>query len=79
MGVDPVVVTENAARCPAVTVLPMGCAVIEGAIGRTFTWFAVTAVGISAPTAAKSAVARATHRVSGLILAVTRISDPRLT
>jgi hypothetical protein len=76
MGVDPVVVTENAAACPAVTVWPMGCAVIEGAIRAAFTWFAVTAVGISAPIAANSAVTTATCRVFGLIFAVTRISGP---
>src|SRR5690348_13357140 len=75
MGVDPVAVTENPAACPTVTVCPMGCAVIEGAADRTFTWFAVTAVGI-APIAAISAATRARRRVFGLIFAVTRILPP---
>ncbi len=70
------VITENAAACPAVTVWPVGCAVIEGATGRPFVCFAVTAVGISAPIAANNAVTRATRRVFGLIFAVKRISDP---
>jgi hypothetical protein len=37
MGVDPVVATENAAACPAVTVWLTGCAAIEGATIEAFT------------------------------------------
>src|SRR5690348_282535 len=75
MGVDPVAATKNVAACPTITVCPMGCVVIEGAVDRTFTWFAVTAVGI-APIAAVSAVTRTTRRIFGPIFAVTRILPP---